>query len=79
MKINYSKDNIFISKSEYLSNSISRLTVGEDAWERRERSGQEDEAEKLAEAKVGAFMNRLSGRGTYHPSSGGTSPPSIPQ
>ena len=38
--INYSNDNILNRQIEYLSNSISRLTVEEDAWERRERSRQ---------------------------------------
>ena len=42
LKINFPKDNILNSKGEYLSNCISRLTVEEDAWERRERSRQDD-------------------------------------
>ena len=44
------------SKKEYWSNCISRLTIEEDAWERRERDRQEEEAEKLAVAAVEAFM-----------------------
>ena len=47
LRINYSKDRILNSKGEYLSNCISRLTVEEDAWERRERSRQEEESERL--------------------------------
>jgi hypothetical protein len=38
-----------------MSNCISRLTVEEDAWERRDRCRQEDEAEKLEVAEVEAF------------------------
>ena len=39
-----------------MSTCISRLTIEEDAWERRERYRQEEEAEKLAVAEVEAFM-----------------------
>ena len=67
LKINFSKDNILNSKGEYLSNCISRLTVEEDAWERRERSRQEEESENLEKAEVEAFM-KMKQRGTSHPS-----------
>ena len=38
-----------------MSNCISRLTVEGDAWERRDRCRQEEEAEKLEVAEVEAF------------------------
>ena len=34
LRINYSKDVILNSKGEYMSNTISRLSIEEDAWER---------------------------------------------
>ena len=55
LRINYSKDNILNSKSEYLQNKISRLTIEEDAWERRERSRLEVEEDKLDKERVEAF------------------------
>ena len=39
----------------------------EDAWERRERSRQEEESENLEKAEVEAFM-KMKQRGTSHPS-----------
>ena len=44
------------SKNEYLANCISRLTIEEDTWERRERYRQDEEAEKLEVAEVEAFL-----------------------
>ena len=38
------------------SNLLSRLTVEEDARERREKDMQEEEADKLAVAEVEAFV-----------------------
>ena len=55
LKINFSKDVLLNSKGEYLSNSVSRLTITEDAWERRERTRLEDEQEELDKKKVEAF------------------------
>ena len=43
--LNYTKDKIINSKNEYLNNCISRLTIEEDAWERREGDRQEEKAE----------------------------------
>jgi hypothetical protein len=42
LKIHYSRDRILNSKNEYMGNCISRLTVEEDAWERRDRCRQEE-------------------------------------
>ena len=52
LRIHYSVDNILNSKSEYMSNKISRLTIEEDAWERKERSRLEEEEEKVAKKEV---------------------------
>ena len=43
LRINYTKDNILNSKLEYMSNSVSRLTIDEDVWERKVRSRKEEE------------------------------------
>ena len=43
LKMNFSKDVLLNSKGEYLSNTVSRLTIQKDAGERRERSRLEDE------------------------------------
>ena len=56
LQINYSRDRILNSKNEYMSNCISRLTIDEDAWERRHRCRQEEKAEKVAVAEVEAVM-----------------------
>ena len=74
-----------------MSNCISRLTIEEDAWERRDRCRQEEEGEKLEVAEVEAFrktkqniqLDQQDGSGeTLHQSNqeeyilGGTSQPS---
>jgi hypothetical protein len=55
LRINYTKDIILNSKGEYLSNSISRLSIEEDAWERKERSRVEEEQDKLIKEEVERF------------------------
>ena len=55
LRINFTKDTILNSKNEYLSNTVSRLTIEEDAWERRERSRQEEEQEELLKRSVEEF------------------------
>ena len=55
LRINNSKDNILNSKSEYQNNTISRLTIEESAWERRERSRVEEEEDKLNKEEVEKF------------------------
>ena len=52
LRISFSKDVILNSKGEYMSNTVSRLTIEEDAWERRERSRLEDEHEELVKRRV---------------------------
>ena len=54
LRFNYSKDVILNSKGEYLSNTISRLFIEEDAWERRERSRVEEEQDKLIKEEESA-------------------------
>jgi hypothetical protein len=56
LRINYMKDNIWNSKTEYMSNSVNRLTIEGDAWERKERSRQEEEEEELNKRQVEEFM-----------------------
>lgn len=58
LRINYSKDIILNSKGEYLSNTISRLSIEEDAWERRERCRIEEEEDKMN--KVWKFLITIS-------------------
>ena len=55
LRISYSKDNILNSKGEYLGNVISRLTIEEDAWERKERNRNEEEQERLDKLRVEQF------------------------
>ena len=61
LRILYSKDRILNSKSEYRQTKISRPTIEEDAWERRERSRQErSEKSKVEEFKrKNQFMESL--------------------
>ena len=46
IRIQHTKDNILNSKCEYLQNCITRLTVNEEVWERKERERREEETEK---------------------------------
>ena len=55
LRISYSKDIILNSKGEYMNNTVSRLTIEEDAWERKERSRLEEEQDKLDIERVEAF------------------------
>ena len=55
LKINFSKDILLNSKAEYLSNSVSRLTIKEDAWEMRERTRLEEEQDELNKKRVEEF------------------------
>jgi hypothetical protein len=61
LRILYSKDRILNSKSEYLQNNISRLTIEEDAWERKERSRQEEEQERVEKSEVEDFKRKKEG------------------
>ena len=58
LKINLSKDILLNSKSEYNSNSLNRISILEDAWERRERGRQEEEEEELVKRSVEEFRKR---------------------
>ena len=55
LRINLSKDILLNSKGEYGNNCISRLSVQEDAWERRERSRLEEEQEEVNKRNVEEF------------------------
>jgi hypothetical protein len=58
LKINFSKDILLNSKSEYNNNSLNRISIQEDAWERRERGRQEEEEEELAKKNVEEFRRK---------------------
>jgi hypothetical protein len=60
LRIHHSKDTLLNSKSEYLTNCITRITVEEDAWERRENSRREEEAQRMEKIEVERFkMQKL--------------------
>ena len=63
MRINYSKDELLNSKGEYMGNSIIRLVVEEESWERKKRAREDDEQEMMAKKRVEEFM-RLT---NFHP------------
>jgi hypothetical protein len=67
----HSKDDLLNSKSEYLNNCLTRITISEKDWERKERERLEDEAEKQESARIESF--RLEKMNQIQPSS-----PSIP-
>ena len=54
--INHSKDVLLNSKGEYVGNSIIRLVVEEESWERKKRAREEEEQENLAKKKVEEFI-----------------------
>ena len=57
-----SKDNLRNSKKEYLQNCISRITVCEDTWERKERERrEEDKTESVRLEEFGIEKNLLNG------------------
>ena len=58
LKINFSKDILLNSKSEYNNNSLNRISIQEDAWERRERGRQEEEEEELVKRNVEDFRRK---------------------
>ena len=59
LRINLSKDVLLNSKGEYGNNSVSRLTVQEDVWDRRERDRLEEEQEELNKKQVEEFKMRM--------------------
>ena len=59
LKINFSIDVLLNSKAEYLSNSVSRLTVKEDAWEMKERTRKEEEQEEIDKVRVEEFKRLI--------------------
>jgi hypothetical protein len=59
LRINLSKDVLLNSKGEYGNNSVSRLTVQEDVWDRRERDRlEEEQEEELNKKQVEEFKMR---------------------
>ena len=72
LRISMSRDALLNSKGEYGHNSVSRLTVSEDMWERKERDRREEEQEEVDKKLVEAF--RLQKCSQYIPSSTTTPP-----
>ena len=55
MRIYFSTDVLLNSKSEYLTNCVSRLTISETEWEKKERERQEEMEENIEKVKVEKF------------------------
>ena len=62
LKIFYSEDKILNSKSEYLDNCISRLSIEETPWEKKEREKQEDEQDWIDKEEVEKFRKEVEER-----------------
>ena len=58
LRISGSRDSLLNSKAEYLSNSVSRLTVKEDAWVLKERQRVEEEEEETTKKNVNEFKKQ---------------------
>ena len=64
IEIQRSGDELLNSKCEYLQNCITRITVNEETWERKERERREEESEKEEELRLEAFkLEKLSTQG----------------
>ena len=59
MSIFYSKDELLNSKSEYVNNCISRVSVPESDWERKERFRNEEEEELREREAVNTFKEDI--------------------
>ena len=62
LRIQYSPDMILNSKSEYLDNCITRLTIEESQWERKEREKSEEMQEELLKTEVEKFKGMIEAR-----------------
>ena len=58
LRIQNSQDSLLNSKCEYLQNCITRLTVNEEDWERKERERREEETEKQDVEKLEEFKKK---------------------
>jgi hypothetical protein len=68
LKISWSKDSILNSKAEYGHNTVSRLSVVEDVWERRDRERLEEEQEEIRKELVAKFRMEKSAFNKIQPS-----------
>ena len=59
MDIFYSRDRILNSKSEYIKNCISRLTLNETEWERKERERREEADELIKKDEIEKFKKDI--------------------
>ena len=62
LRIKYSPDVILNGKSEYLDNCISRLTIEENQWERKERERNEEIQEEILKTEVVRFKEVVEAR-----------------
>ena len=62
LRIFFSQDIILNSKSEYLDNCITRLTVEESQWERKEREKNEEIQEEFEKNEVERFREMVESR-----------------
>ena len=58
MRIFCSKDQLLNSKGEYVQNSLSRITVNEESWERKERERKEEEEERKELERLELFKKQ---------------------
>ena len=59
LKIHYSKDVLLNSKSEYIMNCLTRLTIEEFSWEKNERERLEDVAEVKEQEAISRFREKV--------------------
>ena len=59
MSIYYCKDDILNSKSEYINNCISRVTIPESDWEKKEKLRKEDEDEAKEKEAIDRFKEEI--------------------
>ena len=59
LRIHFSPDIILNSKSEYLDSCITRLTIEESQWERKEREKNEELQEELLKTEVEMFKEMV--------------------
>ena len=59
LKIHYSQDTLLNSKSEYIQNCLTRITIEESSWERSERGRLEDLEEMKEKEAVTRFRERV--------------------
>jgi hypothetical protein len=64
IKILYSKDTLLNSKSEYLANNISRITIEDNIFEKKKKEKIEAEVERLEKEMMEKFRKEKTGKKT---------------